>query len=80
MTLADDRILAILDSADIALTPAVIAFNIRYSRSHVNDRIRELNQEGLVTKVDNDGYYLITDLGRSYLQGDIKGSALENEE
>ncbi len=62
----DDRILEALDQADMALTPAVIAFNINKSRSEVNRRLSTLVDKGYVQRVKR-GYYRITDRGRSYI-------------
>ncbi|AUX10691.1 hypothetical protein AArcSl_3084 [Halalkaliarchaeum desulfuricum] len=76
MTQGDDRILETLESSDLVLTPAVIAFNTDYSRNYVNKRIRKLRQAELVERID-DGYYKITDLGRRYLSGEVESSVLE---
>lgn len=66
----DDRILELFDSNELVLTPAIIAYNIEYSREEVNRRLGELASRGLVTKVDH-GKYQISALGRQYIEGSI---------
>lgn len=66
----DDSILGLFHSTDLVLTPAIIAYNIEYSRDEVNRRLVELEQRGFVTKVER-GKYRITTLGRRYLDGSV---------
>ncbi|MDQ2050967.1 ArsR family transcriptional regulator [Natronolimnohabitans sp. A-GB9] len=63
----DDRILELLDETEIVLTPALLAYNIDYSREAVNRRLLELCERGFVDRVDH-GKYRITPLGRRYLR------------
>jgi predicted transcriptional regulator len=69
----DDAILGLFHSADLVLTPSIIAYNIDYSRDEVNRRLIELEQQGFVTKVER-GKYQITALGRQYLDGSVSYS------
>lgn len=69
----DDRVLNLFDSADLVLTPSIIAHNIDYSRDEVNRRLIELEKRGFVTRADR-GKYRITALGRQYLNGDVSAS------
>ncbi|ARS89942.1 transcriptional regulator [Natrarchaeobaculum aegyptiacum] len=74
----DDRILEILDT-DLALKPAVIGFNVDRSRKTIQDRLRPLCSVGFVQKVDDAGYYVITEDGRAYLEGELDADDLEPE-
>lgn len=69
----DDAILSLFHSADLVLTPSIIAYNIEYSRDEVNRRLVELEKRGFVTKVER-GKYRITALGRQYLDGAVSHS------
>jgi DNA-binding IclR family transcriptional regulator len=71
----DDRILEILDSSGLILSPAVIALNIEKSRSEVNRRLSVLVEYGLLTRVKR-GYYEISTTGEAYLNGELDASTL----
>ena len=71
----DDYILETLEGG-LALTPAVIAWNIDKGRSTVQKRLGPLESAGLIEKVDEKGYYRITDSGRAYLEGDLDADDL----
>jgi len=71
MTTADDRILEVLESSGMVLSPRVIAYNADYSRSYVSRRLKKLVTAGMVDKVD-DGMYEITEFGRDYLYGELE--------
>jgi predicted transcriptional regulator len=71
----DDRILEILDSSELILSPAVIALNIEKSRSEVNRRLSILVEYGLLTRVKR-GYYEISTTGEAYLNGELDASTL----
>lgn len=71
----DDAILGLFHSKELILTPAIIAYNIDYSREEVNRRLSELENRGFVTKVER-GKYQITELGRQYIEGTISDGAL----
>ncbi|MFB6094021.1 MAG: helix-turn-helix domain-containing protein [Halanaeroarchaeum sp.] len=62
MTKMDDDILSLLDSANLVLTPAVIAYNLGYSRKSVNRHLRKLERHDLVTRVDR-GKYRVSEEG-----------------
>ncbi|OIB57342.1 hypothetical protein [Natrialba sp. SSL1] len=66
----DDAILGLFHSKDLVLTPAIIAYNIGYSREEVNRRLVELESRGFVTKVER-GKYRITSLGKQYIEGTV---------
>lgn len=68
----DDRILETCTAADLVLTPAIVAYNIDYSREEVNRRLSELERRSFVKRVDR-GKYRITDRGRAYLYGSLTG-------
>jgi len=76
MNQTDDRILDLLEESELILSPAVMAKNLEYSRSWVSERTGKLVDAGLVEQVD-DGYYRISDLGRSYLAGELEADQLE---
>lgn len=69
----DDAILGLFHSANLVLTPSIIAYNIDYSRDEVNRRLIELEKQGFVSKVDR-GKYRITALGQQYLDGPVSHS------
>jgi DNA-binding IclR family transcriptional regulator len=64
----DDRVLELFHTSDLVLTPAIIAYNIDYSRGEVNRRLAELETHGFVEKVER-GKYRLTEQGEQYLQG-----------
>jgi len=66
----DDRILELLDSSGLILSPSVIAINIDKSRDEVNRRLTILLDYNLVTRVKR-GYYEITDRGQEYVTGEL---------
>ena len=71
MSQVDDVLLEWLDEHDIAVTPKVIHVNLdtAVSYSQVNRRLWKLEQNELVMRdPDLNDYYLITGLGRKYLQ------------
>lgn len=79
MTQADDRILETLEDSGLRLSPRILAANIDYSRHYIARRLAKLEEEGLVTKID-EGLYEITDQGRDYLAGDLDAEDLEEEQ
>lgn len=76
MTPMDDQILELFHSANLVLTPAIIALNIDHSREEVNRRLGELESHGLVARPER-GKYHITELGERYLNGEIHVALLE---
>ena len=65
MTEMDDRILSFLDASGTILTPAVVAYNLEYSRESVNRHLRKLERRGLVERVDR-GKYRIGERNRTH--------------
>ncbi|WP_232833814.1 ArsR family transcriptional regulator [Saliphagus sp. LR7] len=68
MTPMDDQVLLLLQTAEITLTPAIIAFNIDRSREAVNRRLKTLVDHGFVNRPDR-GKYELSPAGRRYLNG-----------
>lgn len=66
----DDAILELFHSKELVLTPAIVAYNIDYSREEVNRRLSALEDRGLVTRVER-GKYRVTALGRQYVTGTV---------
>lgn len=66
----DDQILQLFHSADLVLTPSIIAYNIDYSAKEVNRRLSTLADHGLVGKVER-GKYQLTETGERYLRGEL---------
>jgi DNA-binding IclR family transcriptional regulator len=81
MTRCDGAILQWLDNSpnrDLVAGPAVVAANIGYAGSTVRQRMRELERRGLIEYHDADrGLYQLSDLGRSFLLGDVGADELE---
>ncbi|WP_225335319.1 winged-helix domain-containing protein [Halomicrobium urmianum] len=75
MTPMDDDVLRLFHSKDLVLTPAIIAYNIDYSREEVNRRLAELEDHGFVERVER-GKYRITDLGTQYVEGAVASGPL----
>ncbi|QFU82308.1 hypothetical protein GCU68_07105 [Natronorubrum aibiense] len=78
MTRADDEILEFLDSQG-AGTPKLIANEIDRNNNYIGVRCRKLSSYGLVDRPSR-GFYVITDRGTAYLEGDLDASALESDE
>lgn len=68
MTPMDDRIIELFHSSELVLTPAIIAYNIDYSRGEINRRLSELEGHDFVEKVER-GKYRLTERGEQYLEG-----------
>lgn len=64
----DDEILEVLYSTGLVLTPAVIAYNLEYSREEVNRRLTRLESEGMVERVQR-GKYQLSERGERYVDG-----------
>ena len=74
----DDEILTLFHTTDLVLTPAIIAYNIDRSREEVNRRLSELEDCGLVDRVER-GKYRITDVGIRYLGGSTDWACYRGE-
>lgn len=70
----DDDILEVLYSSGLVLTPAVIAYNTGHSREQVNRRLRQLESNGLVKRVER-GKYCLSPEGERYVEGETVGAA-----
>jgi len=79
MNPSDEKILGLLDSADIVLSTAVLTYNLDYSRGEISRRLGKLSEAGLVIK-HKDGYYEISENGRAYLEGEFDARKLEEPE
>ena len=85
MTGNDDSILEFLDEHDVALPPRGLEINLQreqvgISYRTINRRLKELQDAGLVEKIDEkSGYYAITEKGRNYLAGELDASELERD-
>ncbi|MGQ3723476.1 winged-helix domain-containing protein [Natrialba aegyptia] len=85
MTGNDDSILEYLAERDVALSPRGLDINLEregigISYRTINRRLKQLHEKGLVEKVDGDkGWYIISDKGHKYLEGDLDASELEDD-
>lgn len=64
----DDAILDVLHSSGLILTPAVISYNTGHSRAQVNRRLRTLESNRLVERVER-GKYRLSPQGERYMEG-----------
>lgn len=82
----DRPILELLAESGKALPPRVILFNLKYEnrasphRSTVKRRLQRLSSHGLVEKVDEAGYYVVTETGEQYLSGEIDANELKQKD
>lgn len=58
------------------LTPSIVAYNLGFSRTHASRSIDELQEHGLVEKVER-GKYRATDRGRAFIDGELDADDLE---
>ena len=77
---ADDRILEFLFEGGPS-TPTKMHNDgrVRYSRTHINQRLKALAEHMFVINLGN-GVYQITDRGKEYLNGELDAAALESGE
>ncbi|MDJ1432434.1 transcriptional regulator [Halostagnicola sp. A-GB9-2] len=75
----DERILEILHSSGLILSPSVIGKNIDKSREQINRRLSVLVEYGLAVQVERGYYEIDTDSVR-YLEGDLDADSLEANE
>ncbi|MCU4741633.1 hypothetical protein OB960_09500 [Halobacteria archaeon AArc-xg1-1] len=78
MTRADDEILEYLESQG-AGTPKAIADEIGRNNNYIGVRCRTLASYELVEKPSR-GFYVITDTGTEYLDGEFDASDLEQSD
>jgi DNA-binding IclR family transcriptional regulator len=74
----DDRILEVLRSSGLILTPSIIAYNIDKSREEVSRRLSELIERDFAERVER-GKYQISDDGVAYLDGELDAGKLDEE-
>lgn len=79
MTPMDDEILGMFYDANLTLSPSVIAFNTGYSKKEVNRRLIELEEHGLVERVER-GKYQLTRFGERYLLGHLPDDSTADDE
>lgn len=78
----DGPILRFLADCGAAVPPRVILFNLEYRniasphRSTVKRRLKRLIEHDLVEEVADSGYYVISEKGEQYLEGEIDGADL----
>jgi len=75
----DERILEVLSSSDLILSPTIIAENIDKSRAEVSRRLSVLSEYGLVVRVRR-GRYEISEKGDEYLSGTIDANQISDRE
>ena len=84
MTPADRVILERLQNegnTELVLTPALIAENTDYARTTVREHLATLLEYGLVEYHDEErAIYRLSEKGRSYLNGNIDVSDIEDKE
>ena len=82
MTESDDRILEVLNEADLVLPPKTIHVNlerngVELTPRTIRRRLPKLEKAGLVDLYRESGrYYSISPKGRRYLSGDLDASEL----
>ena len=77
MSLKDDLILEFLAEHDLELPAKPLYRNLNrhgheIGYSTVRQRLRELEEHGLLEKVDEAGYYQVSSKGKEYLEGNIE--------
>lgn len=60
-----------------AATPSVVAANCGISQSHANRRCKKLGDAGLLERLEDRGYYRISDAGMRYMLGELDQEDLE---
>ncbi|RZH67026.1 winged-helix domain-containing protein [Natrinema altunense] len=76
MSLKDGLILEFLEMHDLELPAKPLYRNLNrhgheIGYSTVRQRLSELEEHGLIEKIDEAGYYAITERGQAYLAGDL---------
>lgn len=77
MSPVDYEIMLFFDEHAIQVSPRVLAANIEYDRQYLSKRCRKLAEVGLLESVET-GLYQLTEMGHSYLDGELDVSELEN--
>lgn len=81
MSLKDDLILEFLAEHDLELPAKPLYRNLNrhgheIGYSTVRQRLGELEEHGLLEKVDEAGYYQVSSKGMSYLDGELESDEL----
>ena len=84
MSLKDGLILEFLQEHDLELSAKPLYRNLNrhgheIGYSTVRLRLDELEEHDLVDRIDEAGYYQISDRGRAYLAGELDADDLEKE-
>ncbi|WP_435552664.1 winged-helix domain-containing protein [Natrinema sp. CGMCC1.2065] len=84
MSLKDGLILEFLEEYDLELPAKPLYRNLNrhgheIGYSTVRQRLGELEAHGLIEKVDDAGYYQVSQRGKAYLEGDLDVSELEDD-
>ncbi|PCR90474.1 winged-helix domain-containing protein [Natrinema ejinorense] len=82
MSLKDGLVLEFLEEHDLELPAKPLYRNLNrhgheIGYSTVRQRLRVLEANGLIEKVDEAGYYQVSSKGRAYLEGKLDTSDLE---
>ncbi|WP_226007438.1 winged-helix domain-containing protein [Natrinema salinisoli] len=82
MSLKDGLILEFLEDHDLELPAKPLYRNLNrhgheIGYSTVRQRLRELEANGLVEKVDEAGYYQVSSKGSAYLDGELEANELK---
>ncbi|EMA47117.1 winged-helix domain-containing protein [Halobiforma nitratireducens] len=85
MSLKDGLILEFLAEHDLELPAKPLYRNLNrhgheIGYSTVRQRLGELEDHGLIEKVDDAGYYQLTPMGEAYLAGELELEELEDSE
>ncbi len=84
MSLKDGLILEFLETHDLELPAKPLYRNLNrhgheIGYSTVRQRLSELEEHGLIEKIDEAGYYAITEKGQAYLAGELDIDELGSE-
>ncbi|ELZ14084.1 hypothetical protein C477_21230 [Haloterrigena salina JCM 13891] len=85
MSLKDGLILEFLAENDLELPAKPLYRNLNrhgheIGYSTVRQRLRELEEHGLIEKVDEAGYYQVSSMGKAYLEGELELGDLEQDD
>ncbi|MFC7232183.1 winged-helix domain-containing protein [Saliphagus sp. GCM10025308] len=82
MSLKDGLILEFLEEHDLELPAKPLFKNLnrhghQIGYSTVRQRLNELEDHGLIRRIDDGGYYEISEQGRDWVAGDLEADDLE---
>ncbi|WP_394295333.1 MarR family transcriptional regulator [Natrinema gari] len=80
MSIADERILEALQEKESG-TPTSLSQDeyVRFSRTHLHQRMKKLERHGLIRFLGN-GVYVLTNEGQLYLDGELDAAELEPDD